>query len=461
MIKLKKKWLDELESKTPAMKPEILNEPIPVLQNEQKSISFVDKILEFLSSHRKASICAVLSVIVIAIALVPVLSLLDKDSGGGGGSGVVGGVIFVDVNPRVMFLTDKNGNVTSLKSANEDADVILASADWANAAVGLPIGEAVKSFVEETARLGYLDLQGGAVKIASYGDSSERISSLARAGIESFLKSEGIYAAVAEVAIVAEMFDEYFGAENSASDISESLAALPYLYSERGISELSEERLAQKYENEVISGRLKDILGKKLSASMDLISGTAFSLLDISILNEQIRAHDDNPTLFGLGDYFAIVESGHEVSAELSELLSEMKKKLDALYSVHEIKIESTTDLVLALAKYEPISEGNIEDFLGGDFLDNIDEISEILSSAGVDTENISSLREIPTSASAFIEKYKTAVSDEYELLKDKHELEYNAEREAISNADYNAFISNIISEHGSLESYYEYISQK
>ena len=67
--------------------------------------------------------------------------------------------VVLEINPGVLFLTDKKGNVTGVKSLNSDADVILVDEDVANELEGKPLAESAEIFIDYALKLGFFDYE--------------------------------------------------------------------------------------------------------------------------------------------------------------------------------------------------------------------------------------------------------------------------------------------------------------
>ena len=67
----------------------------------------------------------------------------------------------IEINPRAMFVADKNGNVISVTALNSDADVILSHSGIVEQLKSQKIDGAMKDFLDYSARLGYISFNSG------------------------------------------------------------------------------------------------------------------------------------------------------------------------------------------------------------------------------------------------------------------------------------------------------------
>lgn len=104
--------------------------------------------------------------------------------------------VVLEINPGVLFLTDKKGNVTGVKSLNSDADVILVDEDVANELEGKPLAESAEIFIDYALKLGFLDYESdkNAIKFTAEKDLPFIEESVTAA--ENYFRKKGVYSAV-------------------------------------------------------------------------------------------------------------------------------------------------------------------------------------------------------------------------------------------------------------------------
>ncbi|MGN1078385.1 MAG: hypothetical protein ACI4ST_07695, partial [Candidatus Gallimonas sp.] len=92
----------------------------------------------------------------------------------------------VDINPSVEFVIE-DGEVVSVRAANDDASVLLTDEDFA----GLTVEEAVKKLVELAEELGFLTDSNRNVKITVVADGEERTKQVEEAAKSGAQKGSG------------------------------------------------------------------------------------------------------------------------------------------------------------------------------------------------------------------------------------------------------------------------------
>ena len=61
--------------------------------------------------------------------------------------------VLLEVNPSALFITDKKGKITDVKSMNSDADVILCDDEAVKSIRGSSLSEGTRIFIDRAARL--------------------------------------------------------------------------------------------------------------------------------------------------------------------------------------------------------------------------------------------------------------------------------------------------------------------
>jgi hypothetical protein len=447
MRNLKKKWIEEIDSHTPELSPEILAEPIPVLRKTAEKPPERTPFTAFMYEKRRPIAACLAAVLLIACVLVPVLHL------GGDDHTTAESVIFVEVNPRVAFLTNSNGKVTSVIAANSDADVILAEEGFTDRVIGADVTVAVNTFVSETARLGYLDINGGAVRISSDGESTDALAAIG-SSLSHHLCEEGILAAVLESTLDSDAMTSLAGFTDGSADLISAIKATSTLFSERDITMLGGDELAEKYRTEILDKDLKSVIEDRLTSYTEHLTAASLALDELCEINREISLHPDNP--LRLLDYFALTSAGAEPDGDLGELMQRMSDALDAFSRDYGTTIESYTDLVVTSARYAIFADGTLEGIFTGDIFSDADSLLGILTNLGEDVTSLETLLKLPDTAEAYITGYHALLSDKRATRVEKFEKIYNENRPSVTHDEYDTFVNNIIEEFGSLESYWE-----
>ena len=446
MRSLKKKWIDEIDSHTPELSAEILAEPIPVSRKTTEKTAERLPFISFMYDKRRPIAACLCAVLLIVCTLIPILHLTGEDQ-------TVGeSVIFVEVNPRIAFITDPSGRVTDVIAANADADVILSEEGFTDSVIGADISSAVRTFVSETARLGYLNINGGAVRLSSDASGADTLDAVG-SSLSGYLCEEGILAAVLESTLDGDTLAELAGFTDESEDLITALRSSETLFSERNITTLTGDALAEKYRSEVLDKDLRGVIEERLTSYTEHLSAASAALDELCEINRQISLHPDNP--IRLLDYFALASAGISPDGELGELMHRMRDALDGFASTYGTRIESYTDLVVTSARYAIFSDGTLGEIFTGDILADAESVFGILADLGEDTSSLEEMLKLPETAEAFITGYHAILSDKRATRVEKFEEIYNETRPAVTSDEYDDFINSIMEEFGSLETYW------
>ena len=451
MRNLKKKWIEEIDSHTPELSPEILAEPIPVSRKTAEKSTERTPFIAFMYEKRRPIAACLAAVLLIVCVIVPVLHL------GGDDHTSSDSIIFVEVNPRIAFITDPSGTVTDVIAANADADVILAEEGFTDRVIGADVSAAVNTFVSETARLGYLDINGGAVRISSDDESADALAAIG-SSLSHHLCEEGILAAVLESTLDSDALASLAGFTDGSDDLIAAIKAASTLFSERDITMLGGDELAEKYRTEILDKDLKSVIEDRLTSYTEHLTAASLTLDELCEINREISLHPDNP--LRLFDYFALTSAGAEPDGDLGELMQRMHDALDAFSRDFGTTIDSYTDLVVTSARYAIFADGTLGGIFTGDIFADADSLLGILTDLGEDVSSLESLLELPETMEAYVTGYHALLSDKRATRVEKFEKIYNETRPSVTPDEYDSFINNIMEEFGSLESYWESLAK-
>ena len=232
----KKQWIDELDKRVPALSKDVLDASIPTAvafentaeesikapvetqAHKKKKWSLTEKLalwVESFTAHLKAKRRFVLRVTATAVAslvvcMVALVALLP-------GVQTVGVSAFaLEINPRAVFTVNEEGTVTAVVAGNTEADVILSSKNRKDTMEGKPIADAMESFVDYAARLGYLDLESGdAIRLSVCDEEGKEQAVHNR--LTAYFRKKGLYVAVLTERVSAQRFCERIGEISSAA----------------------------------------------------------------------------------------------------------------------------------------------------------------------------------------------------------------------------------------------------
>lgn len=129
-------------------------------ENSGKRVVVFEKLFQ-----KRAVAAALACAVCLCVAIPSVFAIMNVSNG-------EPCAVVLEINPGVLFLTDKKGNVTGVKSLNSDADVILVDEDVANELEGKPLAESAEIFIDYALKLGFFDYESdeNAIKFTAEKD---------------------------------------------------------------------------------------------------------------------------------------------------------------------------------------------------------------------------------------------------------------------------------------------------
>lgn len=464
---LKKLLEKELDSLAPSMSQKVRKAPI--ITSEEKREKSTQKIDIKLQPRKKNSrpfiYGAIAAVLVIAIALAVVLPPMMK-----GGETVAptyeAGYLRMDINPSVEILYDKDNNVTAVKSANSDADILL-SDELRKSLTGLPVEQAASVIAEEAGKLGYIQPEEeNAVKItvvAGNEKQQEEVVSKTTAAIESNFMKKGVLVAVVAVKEDVDYLAEQYG--TAADDLSAVLYGVAakadsYFAQLAAENQSSLEALKTYYEKEVF-----DYLKSLLEAECAKISRTRVILHEIQEINDDIMSYTG---LGWFGGYWETFEDERwQSDPVMQEKFAKMETALDKLTNLRgdDITFSTSVELDTLVGIYDDFINEDWISEIGNATLDelkgNLDKIIEKLEELNVEiTDAIrDAVAFVPDTVQAFLDQTQYIIDSMRGELEDIYLEYYSEEREELSKEDYDSYYAEIIAEYGSLENYWNSLS--
>ena len=451
----KKRWQDELDAAVPALSDEVKNMPIPA-QERVEYVAFAEAAppkqawyTQLFSTPRRMVSC--LSACALALTMVgtSVYFALREDA-----PLTAAEVVSVEVNPQAMFSVDENGKVTAVVALNNDADIVLSENRYLEME-GKTVEEAVTLFVDYTAQLGFLDLENpDAVRITSCVENG-RLDEIGE-GLKNYFKNMGSYIAVAEETLDMEAFCQRVNMEviDTVENLKKSVERIPALSFEREAEGKTAADLQAAYRENIPMEAVKEMFASTVSKGVEKIE----MLEAIGVLSDEILYHEDNPGFFIDRDYWSI--QNKQIPAAMSEIMAQMQEKLLAYERNYGVKIESLADLTAELLKCSATALQTLTDALLNYtielFEQNFAMVVGILETLGIDTSKLEAFYELPKTIEEYRQKIEEYTKTRYEDLKEKNLSIYEKERAALSEADYEAYLSGLIEEYGSLSKYFE-----
>ena len=459
---LKKLLEKELDALTPSMSEKVRKARI-ITKSEQceKSTQKIDFVTAKKRNKKPYLFGAIAAVLVVAIALAVIIPPMF-----GGTSDTPAtyeaGYLRMDINPSVEIIYDEDNKVTSVKSSNGDADVLL-SAELRTEVVGKPVDEAAAVIAEEAGKLGFLSTDNdGAVRITVVANSDkqrEEVLTKTSLAIESNFMERGIFVAVVAVERTADwLADQYGIASDKLGEAVKTVAskADSYFAQLAQANADSLEQLKAYYEKEVFE-YLKDLL----NAECNKIAKTRELLHIASDLNDKIFAYDS--ILFGAADYWArVVSDDWKDDAALAAMINEMADVLAKIETLRDDPVDSGADLFGLIVAYDLFIDEEWISEIGNATLDelknSLDEIVGALEDLNI--EITSAVREavmlVPDSVQAFLDGIGSVTDGMREELYEIYLDSYLEERDALSSEDYDGYYLTITTQYGSLEAYWD-----
>ncbi|MBO5312435.1 MAG: hypothetical protein J6B29_00570 [Clostridia bacterium] len=391
------RWEKELEGKMPNLRQDILDEPIPKKENnivKSKSIAW----------RYLCVVAGMVAIVVLCISLIPMLMVENSDID----NGEI--VLTVEINPRIMMLSDSEGIVTQVIATNKDADVILSVDGFKENVEGKTISEALIAYVDYASLLGYIDVNktDNAVKITSCDNEvGKKALKMAKESLSKHLSDNGIEAVIEEQMATIEDVCQINEIDiiPSIKELKESFNGKSPLFSSRKIDSLDGEELEDYFKTYLIDDKIKNDIKE--------------SLEQLSSISEIVEKGEMILKLIGVTGGDDLLKKLDEIKdnplypKELKLVIEEMQ---DAITSMEEncgIKIESYNELLELRDKYP---KEKIEDLLRD--VDNLGEESlmeykKILDSLGRDSSIIDKVINMPQSKEEMMKEAENRLKKE------------------------------------------------
>lgn len=438
----------ERSAKNIMLSDEVKNASVPAKhKNEKNGQNIWDKLKNFVLT--KKPIAAALAVAVCFVIAFPTVFAVKNAS-------AKTTEIMLEINPSALFIADKNGKVKSVKATNSDADVILSDEDILNELTGKPVSESVEIFIDNAARLGYINLESdeNAVRITSSKDNKETDEVVAAA--KKYFLGKGVYSVVLKETISAKELSEMAGVSASGEkDFKSAVKSLPELYGERNVTDIE-----KAYDEYIVSG-LYNIVKNKITS---IVNGAAL-IIRMKVVNFEIK-------LFTGGKDYWTAEKGlltHDLMEKMEKLIAEYAEITGGKYV-----IKSAWDLDNVIFDYCELfggidNETDPKDYRKktAEYLDSLttdivksneSKFVAVLDKTDLDTMGYESLTRVPESASEYRKGLSKVLSGLFVSREKEYKDTYNKERAPISEDEYEKYCDKIIGKYGSLENFWKKI---
>lgn len=454
----KKRLNEEFEAAVPALSREVLNAPVQSVKEEEKprakKISPLKKRLFFGSGFAAAALAIVFTVLGVTGVFAPPAA-----------PKLAGGVYTLEINPAVVFVTAENGKVLSVKSLNEDADVVLSDEKTRDKLINAPINEAVVAYTDAVVKAGYIDItkRENAVKL-SYVEwvDEDRLNSVTES-LQDYFKQKGVYAAIVENFLTKRELCEKVGVAvtNKTDELFNELEGLSAFFADRSVKNASTEELQNLYKEYIVGKSTLEYVKKELISRISDIAEGTLLLKEIGVCNAKIFTSIYNPGLIINYDYWRIKSTPNlTYNEEFAALIKEMDGLIDEYEQKFGKKIATSDEYNAVRDAFSAFQDVNIKDFLTSltvaDFRSSLGKYITVLKNIGYDTSALETIINAPQTAEEYFGQLRVVMRQTLLSREKGFENVYSAPREQISATDYDDYISEIIAKYGSLENFWE-----
>lgn len=445
----KKQFKDELKPTVPNLSEKV--KYLPIVVNKEENIINGNTL-----TKRRINTSAIFAgiILMLTLGLLAIFGVFKPKQN------LEQSVFVYEINPSVVFVTDKDGIVQSVKALNNDADVILSDETEVNKLKNISLSQAIVVYTDTASKLGFLDLtkSENAVKLTSNNEANTELINTIKSSLKTYFCEKGIFAVIVEEKANLQTLSEKIGIENinSFSNLVENLNLLSNRFGERVNENANEEQLENLYKSYVLGEQFIELVKKDLLSNISQITRNAQMLLNISSLNLQITCHADNPQI--LANYWDLIEQEHNYTNEFSTLMSEMQEKLLEYKTTFNKEINSFSDFVSLLNVYSSQDSliDKISNLTSTDFIENISNYVGMLTNIGIDVSSWDKLLNAPKTINEYLEQTQLII----DLLKnnrlENNESIYNENRKEISESEYDNFVAAVEKRYGSLLQYWE-----
>ena len=378
---------------------------------------------------------------------------------------LAGGVYTLEINPAVVFVTAENGKVLSVKSLNEDADVVLSDEKTRDKLINAPISEAVVAYTDAVVKAGYIDItkRENAVKL-SYVEwvDEDRLNSVTES-LQDYFKQKGVYAAIVEKFLTKRELCEKVGVAvtNKTDELFNELESLSAFFADRSVKNATTEELQNLYNEYIVGKSTLEYVKKELISRISDIAEGALLLKEIGVCNAKIFTSIYNPGLIINYDYWRIKSTPNlTYNEEFAALIKEMDGLIDEYEQKFGKKIATLDEYNAVRDAFSAFQDVNIKDFLTSltvaDFRSSLGKYITVLKNIGYDTSALETIINAPQTAEEYFGQLRVVMRQTLLSREEGFENVYSAPREQISATDYDDYISEIIAKYGSLENFWE-----
>lgn len=355
--------------------------------------------------------------------------------------------VLLEVNPSALFITDKKGKITDVKSMNSDADVILCDDEAVNSIRGSSLSEGTRIFIDRAARLGYIDFDNGKNTVKLTSDKPQSFIKESVETLRNYFCEKGIYSVVlSKNATVSELADKLGVSASSKGALHKKAGNLETLYGERTND-------IEKAHKENVLTALYEIVKERVA---DILNGAEL-IIRMKLVNLEIKTH-----ILNLGkDYWDIKDEDVSDLAILSSYKKRMEELIDEYAALTGGKCLMKTRRELETAEKDYLAligtdiEGDEELIRTGlkEYFDSLtfekfysddDKLVSVLKNTDLDTFGYDNLTKTPKTVKEYIRELKKVLGGQAESREKDNKALYEAERKPITSEEYRSYIESL-----------------
>ena len=355
--------------------------------------------------------------------------------------------VLLEVNPSALFITDKKGNITDVKSMNSDADVILCDDEIVDSIRGSSLSDGTKIFIDRATRLGYIDFENGNNTVKLTSDKSQSFIEESVEGLRNYFCEKGIYSVVlSKNATIGEFAEKLGVSASSKGTLHKNVGNLETLYGERTND-------IEKAHKENILTTLYEIVTERVA---DILSGAEL-IIRMKLVNLEIKTH-----ILNLGkDYWDIKDKDVTDLPILSSYKERMEELIDeyAALTGGKCLMKTRRELETAEKDYLALIGTDIDDdeelvitylseYFDGltfeKFYSDDDKLISVLKNTDLDTFGYDSLTKTPKTVKEYVRELKKVLSGQADSREKDNKASYEAERKAITSEEYDSYLKRL-----------------
>lgn len=353
--------------------------------------------------------------------------------------------VLLEVNPSALFITDKKGKITDVKSMNSDADVILCDDETVNSICGSSLSEGTRIFIDRAARLGYIDFDNGKNTVKLTSDKPQSFIEESVETLRNYFCEKGIYSVVlSKNATVSELAGKLGVSASSKGALHKNASNLETLYGERTND-------IEKAHKENVLTALYEIVTERVS---DILNGAEL-IIRMKLVNLEIKMHT-----FGK-DYWDIKDKDVSNLAILSSYKERMEELIDEYAALTGGKclmktrreLETAEKDYLALIGFdmeddEELIRTGLKEYFDSltfeKFYSDDDKLVSVLKNTDLDTFGYDNLTKTPKTIKEYVRELKKVLGGQAESREKDNKALYETERKPITSEEYRSYIESL-----------------